>query len=438
MARGGRQLEAKRTRPGRPRAEQRSSGPRHVELPADVKPAHPPSGARSAGGPSQVVARIWNRRRILRIWRAGHAHRIIGGMADTDALSMLRAGYREWHEWRRARASIDRIDLRGADLRGRNLKGFDLTFVLLEGADLSECDLFGAELSYSSLQGSSLRSASLWNGRLMFADCSRADFGGGSLARAYCYQTNFSGTSLCGAELSGTVFTQCQMDNADFALAACNDTVWAGLDLSRAKNLHTTNHDGPSTVGMDTVFRSRGDLPDRFLRGVGFPHAAIAYLRSLGQSASPIEMYSCFISYSSKDQEFCQRLHNDLQAAHGHRSDRGDYWCGVQPHRGRGLRHNRLLRRRRRTWCAGRGAAGQDRHGVGTGTALAGSRSDDSDGDEIRTTTMEEGIGLPSAASRGERLLPVQVDLRGCSSSSQSRRAGSRDTRRMQRLKSDD
>jgi hypothetical protein len=35
----------------------------------------------------------------------------------------------------------------------------------------------------------------------------------------------------------------------------------------------------------------------------------------VGQSGRAIELYSCFISYSTKDQAFCQRLHNDLQAA---------------------------------------------------------------------------------------------------------------------------
>ena len=51
---------------------------------------------------------------------------------------------------------------------------------------------------------------------------------------------------------------------------------------------------------------------------------------------------------------------------------------------------------------------------------------------------MEESVGLSSASSRGERLLPVQVDLRGGASGSQSRRAGSRSTRRVQRLESYD
>ena len=48
-----------------------------------------------------------------------------------------------------------------------------------------------------------------------------------------------------------------------------------------------------------------------FLRGVGLPDNLIDYLPSLLNQ--PIQFYSCFISYSSKDQEFADRLHADLQ-----------------------------------------------------------------------------------------------------------------------------
>ena len=37
-----------------------------------------------------------------------------------------------------------------------------------------------------------------------------------------------------------------------------------------------------------------------------------AYIGSLVDE--PIEFYSCFISYSTKDQDFAERLHADLQA----------------------------------------------------------------------------------------------------------------------------
>jgi hypothetical protein len=41
------------------------------------------------------------------------------------------------------------------------------------------------------------------------------------------------------------------------------------------------------------------------------PDEFITYMRSLVGRA--IEFYSCFISYSSKDEELAQRLHADLQ-----------------------------------------------------------------------------------------------------------------------------
>ena len=37
-------------------------------------------------------------------------------------------------------------------------------------------------------------------------------------------------------------------------------------------------------------------------------------MRALVAAMSPIEFYSCFISYSSKDEEFAKRLHADLQS----------------------------------------------------------------------------------------------------------------------------
>jgi TIR domain len=48
-----------------------------------------------------------------------------------------------------------------------------------------------------------------------------------------------------------------------------------------------------------------------FLRGVGLPDNLIDYLPSLLNQ--PIQFFSCFISFSSKDQKFADRLHADLQ-----------------------------------------------------------------------------------------------------------------------------
>jgi hypothetical protein len=52
-------------------------------------------------------------------------------------------------------------------------------------------------------------------------------------------------------------------------------------------------------------------LPQVFLRGCGLPDSLIEYLPSLLNQA--IRFYSCFISYSTQDQEFADLLHCDLQ-----------------------------------------------------------------------------------------------------------------------------
>jgi hypothetical protein len=70
---------------------------------------------------------------------------------------------------------------------------------------------------------------------------------------------------------------------------------------------------GPSIVDHQTLMQSK-NLPENFLRDCGLPEQFIEHLPGLLNSLEPIQFYSCFISYSSKDEEFAQRLHTDLQA----------------------------------------------------------------------------------------------------------------------------
>ncbi|HEX3071795.1 MAG TPA: toll/interleukin-1 receptor domain-containing protein, partial [Thermoanaerobaculia bacterium] len=67
---------------------------------------------------------------------------------------------------------------------------------------------------------------------------------------------------------------------------------------------------GSSSIGIDTFFQS-GGLAEAFLRNAGVPEEFVQYAASL--VGTPIEYYSCFLSYSSKDDEFARRLYNDLQ-----------------------------------------------------------------------------------------------------------------------------
>jgi hypothetical protein len=169
---------------------------------------------------------------------------------------------------------------------------FDYAFKAnLRGADLS-----GANLSHADLSGANLITANLTDADLRFADLSganltNADLSGANLTGA----ANLNGARLLGANLTG---------------AHLLETVFADADLTSVIGLETCGHSGPSTVDHRTLQKS-GPLPLSFLRGVGLPDNLIEYLHALLNQA--IQHYSCFISYSTQDQEFADRLYADLQ-----------------------------------------------------------------------------------------------------------------------------
>jgi hypothetical protein len=88
------------------------------------------------------------------------------------------------------------------------------------------------------------------------------------------------------------------------------------VDLQSVKGLESVKHYAPSTLGIDTLYRSAGKLPDPFLRGCGVPDDFIAYISSHFGVEQAIEFYSCFISYSSRDEAFAKKLHSRLREAH--------------------------------------------------------------------------------------------------------------------------
>ena len=92
--------------------------------------------------------------------------------------------------------------------------------------------------------------------------------------------------------------------------AAFSETVFRNVDLSETVGLDECVHVGPSNIDFRTLSRS-GNLSISFLHGRGLPDYLIDYLSSLG--GEPIQFYSCFISYSAKNQVFAERLHADLQ-----------------------------------------------------------------------------------------------------------------------------
>ena len=113
------------------------------------------------------------------------------------------------------------------------------------------------------------------------------------------------------ANLSRATLIRANVAKVNLANAKIEWTMFGDMNLSEVHGLDTVDHQGPSTIGIDTLYRSHGNIPEVFLRGAGVPDDMITYSKSLvGQ---PFQYYSCFISYSSRDEGITQRLHADLQ-----------------------------------------------------------------------------------------------------------------------------
>ena len=215
-------------------------------------------------------------------------------MANPEHMRIVRGGTDALEEWREKNPD-ERLDLDGADLNGVKLSRADLSNASLGGTKLEGANLGGVNLDSAHLDGADLESADLRGALLSNAD----------LSDATLFRTDLRGSDLWYANLTSAV-----VSGANFEGALLYETVLADIDLSQARGLEGVVHTGPSIIDERTL-RKSWPLPDVFLRGVGLSDQYIEYLPSLMGQA--IEFYSCFISYSSKDQEFAERLHADLQ-----------------------------------------------------------------------------------------------------------------------------
>src|SRR4051794_17585534 len=215
-------------------------------------------------------------------------------MADEEHVDLLKQGVEVWNKWRQKNPDV-KADLHDADLSGADLDRANLGGANLGGANLRRANLNGADLRRANLGGAIL------NG---------ADLGGAILRGADLGGANLNGAKLNGADLGDAILNGASLSSADLSRATLYETVFVNTNLTRAKGLETCQHLAPSTIDHRTLQRS-GPLPLAFLRGVGLPDNLIDYVPSLLNQ--PRQFFSCFISYSSKDQEFADRLHADLQ-----------------------------------------------------------------------------------------------------------------------------
>ena len=268
-------------------------------------------------------------------------------MANPHQLKRLGQGIAAWEQWREEHPEVE-VDLRAADLRQADLREADLhqaalnmanlgeaslrrtnlSAAVLIGADLRGADLRGALARHGDFTGANLKEADLRGADLRGADLSdaglvRANLGEARLANASLKGTDLRGTilsgaNLCAADISnsklhGASFVRAKLTGANFSGAVAGWTTFDNLDLGQATGLDEIHHEGPSSIGVDTLYLSGDRIPAEFLQRAGMPQSLIAHLPALLEAPDGATFfYSCFVSHSTKDHSFCKALHSRM------------------------------------------------------------------------------------------------------------------------------
>jgi hypothetical protein len=202
-------------------------------------------------------------------------------MANPEHVAKLKEGWEAWNAWRKTTEEIP-------NLSGIPLSNFSFQYYNLRNVDFS----------YAQLH------------RITFVDatCSEISFEGAQILFARFLSPmktcNFNNTAIAGSAFNS------MLNESDFTGAQLLGNSFSHFSLWGARGLDALAQSDANSIGIDTFFQS-GGLPEDFLRRSGVPEEFIQYAASLVGKA--IEYYSCFLSYSSKDDEFARRLYNDLQ-----------------------------------------------------------------------------------------------------------------------------
>lgn len=216
-------------------------------------------------------------------------------MANPEHVRVVKEGSDAIAQWRSQHPS-ERLDLSGTDFSGADLPWTHLLEANLTLANLSRTNLSNVNLALADLIGADLSGADLTGAYLFDADLSFA---------------NLTGANLSGADLSFANLSSTNLSNADLSGAKCAYTTFANCDLGQCQGLESVVHEGPSSIGIDTIMMSEGSIPMAFLLGAGVPKELLAAFPAI---LAKVQYCSCFIAYGEPDRAFAERLVTDLRA----------------------------------------------------------------------------------------------------------------------------
>lgn len=240
-------------------------------------------------------------------------------MANKEQIAILRKGPIAWNKWRTKNPlvvpDLSYADLHGMSFEDQYLKGKAVSF-----------DLSGSDFSHSKFYNAAFMNANLSGSNLSHSNFVSANFHSCNLMHVEFKNAAIGGATFHGCDLRGANFFQCSADYTDFADAFLDEavfngglfggTIFSSNDLSSTLGLETIEPQMPCIIGLETIFLSKGKIPESFLRACGAPDAFITYIPSLIGGMDGIQFYSCFISYSSKDEIFARRLQSRMRDEH--------------------------------------------------------------------------------------------------------------------------
>src|SRR5260370_14655319 len=171
-------------------------------------------------------------------------------MANQEHISILKQGSIAWTKWRKEHPDIQpdfsRINFREEFLRGEDIPGDWIMQLDCTGVNFSGTKFTGTYFEGCIFSDASFSKAIFDNATLTGIILQRADFSGAELTRTFFNDVDLRGAVLNNAYLGWATF--------------------GNVDLSVVKGLDAVKHRGPSTIGIDTIYRSIGDIPEAFLK----------------------------------------------------------------------------------------------------------------------------------------------------------------------------
>jgi uncharacterized protein YjbI with pentapeptide repeats len=281
-------------------------------------------------------------------------------MANSEFVDLIKKkGISDWNSWRQnlddqAYRQLTPFNLTNIDFEGAWIHDADLSTANLSGANFEHSHLTKIDFSHSASDKASFYDAELLDCNFSHSDLSKNDFTDARFRRCKvigqgAFEANFKDATLQDVDFIGGRFQNCSFSeatfkscffekvdfyNSSFKKSYMLENIFYNCDFTQTSFLDEAR--GLPTNAMDQEYMTKSIhlFPKSFLSlffkstremlaaSLFNPYLSIKeitdilYQLTAMNSERPFEYYSCFISYSAKDEKFAEKLYADLKKEH--------------------------------------------------------------------------------------------------------------------------